>query len=404
MITRRQWLKWTGYGALGVMAGCVSGVDKGPSAKSDVPYPLVGYSRLRTNIPGGRYENSITMRAWAVRADGTEARPLAEELSREPHSWTQFAGWSPDGRYAIIGRGWESPENGAWEEEHRTFRMTEGWRYDMHLLDWNTGALTNLTEVERVSEYNTGLLFIPGDSGQLGFQALINGESHPFVMDRDGRNKRDMTSGKKGFTYGMGVSPDGKYLSYHKDYKVFIADAKTAEARQIDTGQAFNFGPQWSPDGKWVLFVAGADAKHADPYIVRHDGTGLRKVASRNGYWGSVLVLDVFDYHEGSSDVPVWAADSQGIFYTAQQGASVQLMWGSLEGETRQLTHTPENTLQYHPRVSLDGHWLVFGSNRTGTRQLYARPADPFVKDHKDLPLTNVEPGNAAMWACILPV
>lgn len=363
-------------------------------------YPLIGYTRLQTNLPGGRYANAITARAWVVRADATGARPLAEELTQEPYSWTQFAGWSPDNRYAIIGRGWETPENGAWEEEHRTFRMTENYRYDMYLIEWATGALTNITAVERVSEYNTGLFFIPGESGQLGFQALINGQSHPFVMDRDGRKKRDMTSGKEGFTYGMGVSPDGKFLSYHKDYKVYLADAKTGDAKMIDTGETFNFAPQWSPDGQWVMFVAGPDAKHADPYIVRCDGTGLRKVASRNGYWGSVLVFDVYDYHEGSSDIPVWAADSKGIFYTAQQGSSVQLMWGSLDGKTRQLTHTSENTLHYHPVVSHNGQWLVFGSNRSGARRLYIRSADPF-KDSEDRQLTDVGPGWATMHARI---
>ena len=57
-------------------------------------------------------------------------------MTREPDAWTQFAGWSPDGRLAIVGRGWESPENARWEEEHKQFRYNAaGWRYDMVLVD-----------------------------------------------------------------------------------------------------------------------------------------------------------------------------------------------------------------------------------------------------------------------------
>ena len=67
-------------------------------------------------------------RAAVVGLDGNGRRPIAERLSREPDSWTQFAGWSPDGRLAILGRGRESPENARWEEEHKQFRYNaEGW-------------------------------------------------------------------------------------------------------------------------------------------------------------------------------------------------------------------------------------------------------------------------------------
>jgi Tol biopolymer transport system component len=129
----------------------------------------------------------ITSRAWVVGADGQNARELAPELAAAENTWTQFAGWSPDGALALIGCGWESPENAAWEEAHKTFRMTEGWRYDMYTLDMASGALTNLTAVDRVSDYNTGIVFLP-DSDKLAFTALIDGVSHPFEMDRDGRN------------------------------------------------------------------------------------------------------------------------------------------------------------------------------------------------------------------------
>ena len=67
------------------------------------PKLLIGYTELRTNLPGGRHGNVTTMRAVVVEADGTDRRVLAEELTREKHSWTQFAGWSPDGKWLAYG-------------------------------------------------------------------------------------------------------------------------------------------------------------------------------------------------------------------------------------------------------------------------------------------------------------
>src|SRR5471030_805748 len=84
--------------------------------------PLVGYTELRTNLPGGRHANVRTMRAAVVQTDGTKRKLLAEELAKEADTWTQFAGWSLDGKLAVIGAGWQSPENAKWEEEHKTFR------------------------------------------------------------------------------------------------------------------------------------------------------------------------------------------------------------------------------------------------------------------------------------------
>ncbi|MCF7855838.1 MAG: hypothetical protein K9N51_13640, partial [Candidatus Pacebacteria bacterium] len=129
-------------------------------AQNDTPC-LIGYTELRTDVPGGRAANVMTERACVVRADGTGRRELAPKLVANANTWTQFAGWSPDGKQAIVACGWESSENATWEEEHKTFRMVPGaWLLDCYLVD-------------------------------------------------------------------------------------------------IETGQPFNFAPQWSPDGEWVAFVAG---------------------------------------------------------------------------------------------------------------------------------------------------
>ncbi len=354
----------------------------------------IGFTELQTNREGGRHANMITMRAAIVRADGRQHRRLGREFSRKPNTWTQFAGWSPNGEQAILGNGWESQENGAWEEAQKTFRFQkEGWLYDTLLFDLRSGKTTNVTAVERVSFYNTGVFFWPKQPNRLGFQALIDGDSHPFSMDRDGRNKKDLTAGSKEFAYGFEASPDGTQIAYHKSYQVFIANADGSGAKRVETGQPFNFVPQWSPDGEWLLFVAG-EHYNCHPHIVRRDGSELRKVADRQGYRGVVTIFDVPDFHGGSSDVPLWSPDGKWIYYTATLGSSVELMRVSLLGKIEQLTKTPKSYLNYHPKFSPNGEWIVFGSNRTGTRQLYVMRAD----GGEASAITRVKPGWGAMW------
>ena len=355
---------------------------------------LIGYTEYRANLPGGRLANVATMRACVVRSDGTGRRVLGESLITRPNSWTQFVGWSPDGSKAILLSGWESADNAAWEEEHKQFRFTaDGWLVDCCLLDLKSGKLVNLTAVNRVSSYNTGLFFWPRDPSRLGFQALIDGESRPFSMNADGTAKRDL-SRQAGFAYGFSASPDGQRIAYHQDYQVVLADADGGNPLRVETGNPFNFAPQWSPDGGWVLFLSGEHYR-CHPWLVRRDGSGLRKLADRGDYEGVVSILDVPDFHGGSSDVPVWSPDSKWVYYTAKISGAVELMRVALDGKAMQLTHSPPGVGTYHPEVSRDGKQVVFGSTRNGRRELYVAQADG--RDARQI--THAAAGSAAMWA-----
>jgi Tol biopolymer transport system component len=195
------------------------------------------------------------------------------------------------------------------------------------------------------------------------------------------------------FRRNLSHAPDGKWISYHEDYQVFIARADGTEKRRIETGNPFNFGPRWSADGEWLLFVSGVRGR-SHPHVVRRDGTGLRKLADLNGYQGWILFLDVDDFHEGSSDVPVWSVDGKTVFYTAQVGKNVELFRVTLDGKADLLTKSPEGTLHYHPQPSPDGQWLAYGSKRDGVRQLYVMR----LADRAKRRITDLKRGQAAMW------
>ena len=106
------------------------------------------------------------------------------------------------------------------------------------------------------------------------------------------------------------------------------------------------------------------------------------------------------DYHGGSSDIPVWSIDGQLVFYTAKIDDNVELFQIPLDGEAEQLTHTADGTLHYHPKPSPDGKWIVYGSKRSGVRNLFLMR----LSDRKELALTDVPVGHAAMHAYWQPL
>ena len=387
--------------------------DRGMQAIADALWPAVstalevdwsnqwiGYSELRTNLPGGRHANARTTRAIVVRADGASRREIAPALVENGDTSTQFAGWSPDGSVAIIHQAWKNADTASWEEENQQFRFTpEGCRLDGWLVDPDTGRGENVTAVDRVSFYNGGVFFWPGDPSKLGFTALIDGASHPFRMDRDGRNKTDLTRESRAFSYGFSSSPDGRRVAFHQDYQIVIADADGSNARRIETGHPFNFAPVWSPDGTWLLFVSG---EHYDchPHVVGADGAGLRKLADRGGYRGVVEFLDVPDFHGGSSDTPIWSHDGRRIFYTAKSGDSTVLRSVDLDGRGQSLVDAGPGTEVYHPQLSRDGQWMVYGAKREGVRQLCVLR----LSDLRERQITRHAVGTAAMWPHWRPV
>jgi len=332
-----------------------SGILRSGPRVEPLPDLLIGYTEHRTDLPGGRHANVKTRRAVVVKADGTGRRVLAEELTREPGYSTQFVGWSPDGKAARLSRSWKSEDVGKWEEEHKTFRsIGDGVRYDPYLVDLAGGTATK----------------------------------QPPAPDK---KQSELI---KNLIHGMSISPDGKRSAFEDPgYRLYLADGDGSNPKQVKTGLRFHLMPSWSPDGSGVLFVAG---EHYDchPHVIKADGTGLKKLASRNGYRGVIDFLDVYDFHDGSSDLPVWAADSKSVFYTAKVGSNVELFRVTLDGKSEQLTEAPAGSMHYHPAASPDGKWLVYGSKRDGVRQLYVMR----LSDQKEHRLTDLKRGHAAMW------
>jgi dipeptidyl aminopeptidase/acylaminoacyl peptidase len=85
------------------------------------------------------------------------------------------------------------------------------------------------------------------------------------------------------------VRRDGEGFLDERRSHLWVIDRRGGEPRQLTFGPWDDSEPQWSPDGRWIVFVSSRH--HADPdltddsdlYLVAPDGTGLRRLPSGPG-------------------------------------------------------------------------------------------------------------------------
>lgn len=188
------------------------------------------------------------------------------------------------------------------------------------------------------------------------------------------------------------LSPDGRTLAFvstRDGYRanIWIMDVYTGRLRQLTgTAQVHGkegkpdcyFRPSWSPDGKWLAFSSDRDTEwtghdhgqgweHTQElsiYVIRPDGSGFRKLASRPGYClGS----------------PKWSPDGKRVVFYEM---TVEATWGArrpnyygkafsqivsvdvTSGE--RIEHTSGNELKLQPQfLSNDeiGYLVKYGPN-----------------------------------------
>jgi Tol biopolymer transport system component len=72
---------------------------------------------------------------------------------------------------------------------------------------------------------------------------------------------------------------------------------------------------------------------------------------------------------------PQWSQDGRTILFSARrEGQSELYLLNPDTGELKQLTHDPAEDVE--PRWSRDGRTIYFGSNRTGRHEVWRMPAD----------------------------
>jgi Tol biopolymer transport system component len=148
---------------------------------------------------------------------------------------------------------------------------------------------------------------------------------------------------------------------------IWVYDVGDSTLTRI-TAEGDNHAPEWSPDGRWLLFTTwGTRPGETEP------SSQLRRVPAAGGVPPEL----VFRHEENAQDA-TWTPDGRAILFLVNGGrATAWDVWTlPLEGSqadrtARALLRTPFRETM--PAVSPDGRWLAYVSDESGRPELYVR-------------------------------
>ena len=230
-------------------------------------------------------------------------------------------------------------------------------------------ATTTLTPMEPTSTATPAITETPGPSpdpatigggtGQIVFAAVRDGTAQIYLINADGSNERPLTHELNGACQ-PDWSPDGKKLVFvspcsgkndqYPKSSIFSFDIESGKTTQLlPSASKGDFEPAWSPDGTKIAFSS-----------------------FREGYLG-IFVLNLADQvvtrlTELSSTVqsrqPAWSPDGSKIVYTVRRFSLLQIWEMSAEGEnSTQLFRNGGSFSDYLPAWSPDGAYLLFSES-----------------------------------------
>jgi serine/threonine-protein kinase len=204
-----------------------------------------------------------------------------------------------------------------------------------------------------VSENGT-LFYAPGPIEPPFYTALSWRDRNGRQIPIDGMSKMAR--------FAPRVLPDNRHIAYSelhvaKDIRLFDPTLGTEDRVSYEGQNAF---PIWSRDGRQLAF--------------RSDRGGpLAIYLTSDGDFHNVTQLT-----KGPLDVPSsWAPDNKTLVFTRGFSATggntdIYIVSTDKPQEARPLIASPAD--ESFPEISPDGKWLAFGSNESGTAQIYVQP------------------------------
>jgi Tol biopolymer transport system component len=202
------------------------------------------------------------------------------------------------------------------------------------------------------SASNGGLLIYGtggGDYGSLQF----------LWMDRASKKLSSIVDGLTGVE-AASLSPRGDRLALQINNGVsdtWVLDLTRGTRTRLTFGPIYNNAPQWSPDGKWIVYTSPRNGRFQL----------IRKPSDGGGAEEELLNDDQLLFPND------WSRDGKYILYSRGLPGTQDIWALPLEGDRKpfQVVPSTPNTMRTYPVLSPDGRWLAYLSNESGSMQVY---------------------------------
>jgi len=184
----------------------------------------------------------------------------------------------------------------------------------------------------------------------------------------DSKEAVQLTDGS-GYDYQPDWSPDGKrvvYVSYQKDaMELWLLDLATGKTQPLTTGGAVNVEPRWSPDGQKIVWVSTQYNRRFHVFMADVIDSGFKNVVRLTGESKSSLPRYYYSAYDMEIN-PTWIRDGKEILFVSNKGHIYGTggFWrmNAEPGAQARETHYEETSWKARPDFSPDGSRLIYSS------------------------------------------
>jgi len=282
---------------------------------------------------------------------------------------------------------------------------------DIYVVDVASRHVRNITHDER-TEYSWSWL---PDGRRILFASVPNdrmkpGPSHIFLVDADGHNRRQLTSGTGELSPTL--APDARRILFIaqgvRQRGLYVMQADDTHKKRLTHSRERPYEASWSPDGGRIVFVRDFPpcCARSDIFTVRADGTGLDRLTTTKaeesapawspngqeiafirtiGYWDLVFVMrsDGTSVKKltptGHNSSVYWLSNDRVVYYNADEDK-----WWSIDagGTEKRRSRSPRRFVARSKMDRIRYAWPPYLGRARGRN----RPAACDSKDLLHLP------------------